>query len=371
LAILALTTSGAIQAQLKPAQGKQPVPARAASTARNSPAIEIKVQSSRNQLIAGAGVGVMADITNVSGAPVYLQDRDVQLVLLPEVEKSVGRVWTTTASFPTESDQPSVLSLKPNETYRVFWNRDLAQEQETDQSARAPAQKDVGVGMQSARSGPLLSLGRIFRGLEFVGFTPGEYPITVEVKYWDQKKFDGDDYHTAVESKTVQFAAPQSVILLGAALGGVIFTILSMLRAERSGTSAATSRGLNIVKTVGKAAAALFGSILLSAIITILLSRISETQFFIKVSVSDFWGAIAIGFLANYGGWALLDKMIPPAGQKAAHARATKGPVPPGSTTSSPAPNVERGQAPQTPDATESSARPDETARDSTGSANE
>jgi len=101
LAILALTTSGAIQAQLKPAQGKQPVPARAASTARNSPAIEIKVQSSRNQLVAGAGVGVMADITNVSGAPVYRQDKDVQLVLLPEVEKSVGRVWTTTASFPT------------------------------------------------------------------------------------------------------------------------------------------------------------------------------------------------------------------------------------------------------------------------------
>jgi hypothetical protein len=29
------------------------------------------------------------------------------------------------------------------------------------------------------------------------------------------------------------------------------------------------------------------------------------------VSVSDFWGAIATGFLANYGGWALLDKMIP------------------------------------------------------------
>jgi hypothetical protein len=44
---------------------------------------------------------------------------------------------------------------------------------------------------------------------------------------------------------------------------------------------------------------------------TVVLSRIAETQFFIKVSVSDFWGAIAVGFLANYGGWALLDKMVP------------------------------------------------------------
>ena len=59
----------------------------------------------------------------------------------------------------------------------------------------------------------------------------------------------------------------------------------------------------------------LVGSILLSVIITILLSRIAETQFFIKVSVSDFWGAIAVGFLANYGGWAMLDKMVPGGGK--------------------------------------------------------
>ena len=54
---------------------------------------------------------------------------------------------------------------------------------------------------------------------------------------------------------------------------------------------------------------------LLSAIITILLARIAETQFIIKVSVSDLWGAIAVGFLINYGGWTLLERLMPQDGK--------------------------------------------------------
>jgi hypothetical protein len=52
----------------------------------------------------------------------------------------------------------------------------------------------------------------------------------------------------------------------------------------------------------------------MSVIITILLSRIEQTAFFIKVTVSDLWGAIAIGFFGNYGGMALIDKMVRPQG---------------------------------------------------------
>ena len=52
------------------------------------------------------------------------------------------------------------------------------------------------------------------------------------------------------------------------------------------------------------------GAVLLSTMITILLSRISETQFLIKVTITDVWGAIAIGFIANYGGAKALDKIL-------------------------------------------------------------
>ena len=49
---------------------------------------------------------------------------------------------------------------------------------------------------------------------------------------------------------------------------------------------------------------------LLSAIVTILLSRVSESQFLIRISITDFWGAIAIGFISNYLGYEILKKLI-------------------------------------------------------------
>jgi len=54
----------------------------------------------------------------------------------------------------------------------------------------------------------------------------------------------------------------------------------------------------------------MLGAVLLSAIVTILLARISETQFLIRVTVADLWGAVAIGFVANYLGAELIKKMI-------------------------------------------------------------
>jgi len=302
--IFILSSSNALQAQQAPTQGKQRVPTQPTRITRNPPAMEIKVETFRKQIIPGTAIGVFADITNNSSAPIYLRERDVHLVLPPEVENPEVGQYSTDGWFPTEYNlaQPRVISLKPNETYRVFWTRSP----DTIPDAEGTSQQDAGTepGKRSAFSG-------FRRWFQFISFTPGAYPIMVEAKYWDRRNFDGDDYHTAIETKTVDFAAPQSVILLGAALGGLIFTVLGMVRAEQSAVSGVQTGRLGFAKAFGKTVAILVGSILLSLIITILLSRIAETQFFIKVSVSDFWGAIAVGFLANYGGWTLLDKMVP------------------------------------------------------------
>jgi hypothetical protein len=136
-------------------------------------------------------------------------------------------------------------------------------------------------------------------------------------KYWEQKNFRGDEYHMAVGSTIAEYAAPFWIILAGAIVGGIIFTLLSLIRAEQRALNGALAGGLNIAKTLWKIKnlIALGGSVLLSMTITILLSRIEEAQSLIKVNVSDFWGAIAVGFLANYGGWALLDKMVPGSGK--------------------------------------------------------
>ena len=47
---------------------------------------------------------------------------------------------------------------------------------------------------------------------------------------------------------------------------------------------------------------------MLSSIVTILLARLSETQFLVRVNVADLWGAIAIGFIASASGTAILQK---------------------------------------------------------------
>ena len=53
----------------------------------------------------------------------------------------------------------------------------------------------------------------------------------------------------------------------------------------------------------------MLASVLLSIIGTILLSRLADTQFLVKVTVNDFWGAVAIGFVINATGKKLLAKI--------------------------------------------------------------
>ena len=55
----------------------------------------------------------------------------------------------------------------------------------------------------------------------------------------------------------------------------------------------------------------LLGAALLAAIVTILLARLANSQFVIQVTIRDFWGAVAIGFIANYIGRKMLDRMVP------------------------------------------------------------
>jgi hypothetical protein len=299
LAILTLSSSRGIHAQQEPTQGKQPTLTQATSAQSsprvvqsnspvaqsnphvaqgNPPAIDIKVETFRKQLVPGDAVGVVADITNNSGAPVYMRQQDVQLAFALLLARSG---FALDGSFPTEyMERNPLLCLKPGETYRVFW-------------VETPTFD-------------------FWQWLQYLRFVPGAYPITVEAKYWDKAKFDSDDYHTAVAEKTVDFAAPESIILFGAVLGGFIFALLSWVRAEEGNPSPSRLDNAPAFVRIGLS---LLGSALLSVIITILLSRIQETQFFIKVSVSDLWGAIAIGFLGNYGGFALLDKMIPGGGK--------------------------------------------------------
>jgi hypothetical protein len=290
-ALMAFTVPVLVQAQQASPQDEQRAAPQETSTPKKSIAIDVAIETFRKQIVPGTRMGVTADITNKSSAAIYLRQRDVQLVLPAEVD--IRGIGSTEGWFPTEYEDPRTfppdrnISLRPNETYRVFFDR--------------PGESST------IRSNESSKLFAVRQWLQFINFTPGTYPITVEAKYWEHNKFERNDYHTAVETKTLEFVAPQSIILVGAALGGFIFALISLVRSEQSSVHGRLAKAKAGTKIIGT----FVGSIFLSVIVTILFSRIAETQFVIKVTVSDFWGAIAVGFLANYGGWALLDKMVP------------------------------------------------------------
>lgn len=265
--------------------------ARAQPPAGSADGLTIDVQPSATQLVAGAGLGVTATIKNVSAVPLYLRETDLALALPLELEGSRGQVFGYWAFFPTEPHDVSKtgaeyfggrIALQPGDSYSAFWTRSIPSESSIIYIARQ-------IGSQ----------------LEFLFFSPGPYTLTVTSKYWTDGSFPTAGYRTVTKSVTLPVTAPQFVILLGAAVGGVIgYIILPRARRRRA-------RPTNRLAHYLQRATEVSGAMMLSVIVTILLSRVAGTQFVISVTVNDFWGAIAIGFAANYAGTKLLDRLVP------------------------------------------------------------
>lgn len=253
--------------------------------------IEISIESSRPQLTAGTGLGIVAEIKNLSDNTVYLRETHFVLVLPPELHnpRTQGEWGGKYGFFPTESSREVSLALRPGDTYKAFWTT-------------------------KRESSSLFSYlaDSIMSELYFIFFSPGDYKITVVAKYWTDPKTPSNDFRTVTRSTTLPVAAPQFVILFGASIGGLIayFLLPQARRRLMQPSERSEMRLLYFTLRFSKESAGIVGSVLLSIIITILLSRISETQFLIRVTVNDLWGAIAIGFIANYTGSKVLSKIL-------------------------------------------------------------
>ena len=277
------------------------------AVAAKNPGIEIQIESARPRLTAGAALPVNAIVTNVSDSVVHLHEQHITMSPPPElVGQSFPAGWW--AHFPTELhpgkddeyyDVP--ISIRPGESYKVFWYLDPKQQTEKGDGA-------------TSFVAPLKNIYRtITTELGFLFFVPGDYTITVAAKYWvDPEKPTTGKYHTQVASKTLNVESPQTVILFGAGLGGLIAYFLlpkARRRLIESGAKEGQPTSFS-VKVASKDLVGILGAMLWSAIATILLARVSETQFLIRVTVADFWGAVAIGFIANTIGIELIDKYI-------------------------------------------------------------
>jgi hypothetical protein len=257
-----------------PGSGAAPSPTPENKSAQTESLIEITLNSSRRQVTAGSGFGIVAEIRNKSDQGVYLRPKYLTLIPPPEISAQ-GAYWY--AWMPPDPEAGTdgyekVVYLAPGAKTSASW-----------------------IGYGPWDNPPWWKL----RFLSLVSFAPGEYTMKVVGSYWTdpedakQKKMN---YRSESAEIKVLVAAPQTVILLGAIVGGLIAYFL--LPNTRLHPQQIDPLGL-------------LTAILLSSIVTILLARLSETQFLVRVSINDFWGAIAIGFIASAWGTSILQRFIP------------------------------------------------------------
>jgi hypothetical protein len=156
------------------------------------------------------------------------------------------------------------------------------------------------------------SIGK--RLLGKLGFVPGNYPFVVVGKAYRTKDATSEaTYHTYTDQLKQHVGLDQVDAMLAAMFGGLLAYVLTALRQDGAFSkfttftrgSIATNVRASLVVLRGLASAAP-----VSASVTILMVRISDTQFPIKVSVADFWGALTVGFIAFFIGDNLIERIV-------------------------------------------------------------
>jgi hypothetical protein len=281
-----------------------------AAASGNSGAIKITISTSRAQMQAGDNFLITAEIENVSKEVVYFNPRAFTLTAPPEIDPESPRDWY--AVFPGPASGPlkasvgghelkcevketgtdptfdKVVVLPPGGRIPAYWSGKM---RPTD----SPDLKTLSWTTYALR----VTADSIGRALSF---PPGRYKIVVFAAYWNT--YEGArcklaEHQSDIAEYELSVAASQATILWGASIGAVIaFFLLPALKLspEMKGT---------VHKAHG-----LITSVLLSVILTIMLSRLADTQFLVKVSVSDFWGAVVIGFVSSATGARILRMIL-------------------------------------------------------------
>jgi len=264
------------------ATGQNVAPAKTAQLVALPDEIKLTLEPSRGQIASDTSFALNALIENTSAHPIFLSPTSLTLTIPPEVDPAPdvapGSQWYATLPATGGEDKTgSVLALQPgSRTLAVF-----------------SMQKNPKWWQRLATS---------------IRLVPGDYSVHAVCAYWNTAK-DAEagaaNYSMLVAEQKVPFVSPPLAVFCGAALGGLLaFLLLPSLWLP-------VTKEFKDHKSIAKVGIFLRGllvSSLLSIVITILLSRVSESQFLVRVSVEDFIGAVAIGFIAGASGTGVLQR---------------------------------------------------------------
>lgn len=270
------------------------------SSGQERPAIVITLRASREQPSPGSDFGISADVENISDKAVYLHSQGFTMIAPPELDSEGPQDWFAWLPGPyagidddihdtTPREYKKVVVIAPHSKLSAFWSGN------TQPRNKKPWRHGEWICTLLGEDCDTL--------LRNINFPPGKYTINVVGSYWESAvdaKSKATQRRTQIASIELPIVAPQATIIFGAALGG-LFAYLIVVLPTRTGSLGP----LRVLRVVGE----LITSVLLAVIVTILLARLSESQFLIKVSINDFWGAITIGFIATAAGPTVLRKI--------------------------------------------------------------
>lgn len=276
--------------------------------------VTFKFVTPSTSVTAGEIWSLLGLITNQSDFPVWIVDKYTTLMLPPTLYGSNSRVGSMGAYFPTIDSRirraHDIVRLDPGDSYSVLWSIDPIsfstglKRDEDDSDASGILSKMV-ISVSSL-------FARVFNAWsEYLFFVPGDYTVSATMHVWStppvrpsQHVLNVGSSSTLTDHLTIAVGPSPWVLIFGACIGGTLAFALQTLSRLRDG---------NIPGLGGLLRAAVLGfstAILLTSVVTILLSRMSATDFIISVDVQDIWGAVTTGFVVQWLGFGYLQRLF-------------------------------------------------------------
>lgn len=238
--------------------------------------VSVQLEGAHPHLTVGRYFSIIGTITNNSDETIYVSEKFLKLKFPREMEgpnAATGSFWRGqlfAEDFQRDDKHPfATMALSPGSSTCVWWIWN-----------QTPFNNGV---------------------FTYLFFEPGSYRITADVSYWRRDDLVGLP-DRVVDSTNLDVAAPLPIILLGAAIGGLVACIV-LPQARKLVKK-------NWFQYAASLAASILGNVILALVISILWARLADAASLLRLTVSDVWGGIAVGFIANYLGIELINKMI-------------------------------------------------------------
>ena len=298
ITVAVLTRVGLAQSNAAPTAPALAATKAAPAVPANEPAfLRITIDPSRSPVAMDTEAGLSAEIKNVSSVPVKLYENETIFMTMPEtrIYGDAAQLVQGCATFPTQGNvrtprRPARgydVLIQPGDSYRVFWDT-------TTNGCTGERQQKSRLWRQP--------LPWFEEKWQRIAFTPGTYKVYLDVVLYPN---DQAPYHTVTEGRDVQVAASLQMVLLGSFLGGLLAYLIKLYYGVDTKLTVKMENELlkRILGYTEWLSAGLFG-----AAMVILASRLSDT-FPVKVSASDFWGAVTLGFAFQWFGVKALEKL--------------------------------------------------------------